>query len=184
MVLLASSLFFPLIYSFLFLLSFLLLYSFFLSFILSMNQQETLSRSYTDSISSYLYDSTDQTHPENHHRPTSIHSNQSHYNTTGYTTPITAMAKGRSIMDITDHSKLPRRGSAVTDNGSFYYDSIREEDDYSNSSGGSQFSDENTEEAITPLPKLQMLIVSIILFSEPLTSTILFPFIYFMVSRT
>jgi hypothetical protein len=34
---------------------------------------------------------------------------------------------------------------------------------------------------ITPLPKLQMLIIAIILFSEPLTSTILFPFIYFMV---
>lgn len=32
----------------------------------------------------------------------------------------------------------------------------------------------------TPLPKLQMLILSIILFSEPLTSTILLPFIYFM----
>ncbi|KAG1058143.1 hypothetical protein G6F43_000087 [Rhizopus delemar] len=33
---------------------------------------------------------------------------------------------------------------------------------------------------ITPLPKLQMFIIAIILFSEPLTSTILFPFIYFM----
>ncbi|KAI8645743.1 major facilitator superfamily domain-containing protein [Parasitella parasitica] len=36
-------------------------------------------------------------------------------------------------------------------------------------------------EQITPLPKVQMLVISILLFSEPLTSTILFPFIYFMI---
>ncbi|KAI9027375.1 major facilitator superfamily domain-containing protein [Phycomyces nitens] len=33
----------------------------------------------------------------------------------------------------------------------------------------------------TPLPRLQILVISIVLFSEPLTSTILFPFIYFMI---
>jgi hypothetical protein len=138
-----------------------------------MNQQETLSRSYTDSISSYLYDPADEVHPDNH-RSTSVHSNLSHYNTAGYTTPIIAIPKGRSMMDLDDY----RRGSAVTDNGSSFYDPIREEedDDYS-----SHHSFENEEDAITPLPKLQMLIVSIILLSEPLTSTILFPFIYFMV---
>ncbi|KAI9250000.1 major facilitator superfamily domain-containing protein [Sporodiniella umbellata] len=37
-----------------------------------------------------------------------------------------------------------------------------------------------TEPVVTPLPKLQLLIVSIVLLSEPLTSTILLPFIYFM----
>ncbi|KAG0164604.1 hypothetical protein DFQ28_009172 [Apophysomyces sp. BC1034] len=33
----------------------------------------------------------------------------------------------------------------------------------------------------TPLPKIQMLVIGIVLFSDPLTSTILFPFIYFMI---
>ncbi|KAI8364770.1 major facilitator superfamily domain-containing protein [Radiomyces spectabilis] len=32
----------------------------------------------------------------------------------------------------------------------------------------------------TPLPKLQMFVICTLLFSEPLTSTVLFPFIYFM----
>ncbi|KAG0164328.1 hypothetical protein DFQ30_010131 [Apophysomyces sp. BC1015] len=35
--------------------------------------------------------------------------------------------------------------------------------------------------APTPLPKLQMLVIGIVLLSDPLTSTILFPFIYFMI---
>ncbi|CAO3669583.1 unnamed protein product [Rhizopus stolonifer] len=39
---------------------------------------------------------------------------------------------------------------------------------------------EQEETPVTPLPKLQMFIISIVLLSEPLTSTILFPFIYFM----
>ncbi|OAD78155.1 hypothetical protein PHYBLDRAFT_140257 [Phycomyces blakesleeanus NRRL 1555(-)] len=39
----------------------------------------------------------------------------------------------------------------------------------------------SVEPTPTPLPRLQMFIISIILFSEPLTSTILFPFIYFMI---
>ncbi|KAI9319787.1 major facilitator superfamily domain-containing protein [Dichotomocladium elegans] len=38
----------------------------------------------------------------------------------------------------------------------------------------------NTDPAPTPLPRLQMFILCIILLSEPLTSTVLFPFIYFM----
>lgn len=37
------------------------------------------------------------------------------------------------------------------------------------------------DDSPTPLPKMQMFIICIILFSEPLTSTILLPFIYFMV---
>jgi hypothetical protein len=137
-----------------------------------MNQQEDLSKSYTDSISSYLYEPIDEAYSE---RPTSIHSSQSHYNTTGYTTPIIAIPKGRSMIDLNDRRLIGRRGSAFTI--SSYYDSIGEEDgDY-----GTSCNVENEDDAITPLPKLQMLIVSIILFSEPLTSTILFPFIYFMV---
>lgn len=149
-----------------------------------MNQQETLSRSYTDSISSYLYDPADENHFGNcHHRPASIHSNLSHYNTTGYTTPIIAIPKGRSMTDFNDSKPPKRRGSIVTDNDSSYYNPIQEEgNEYDSDS--SHHRDENEEEMITPLPKLQMLIVSIILFSEPLTSTILFPFIYFMVRKS
>ncbi|KAI8376737.1 major facilitator superfamily domain-containing protein [Choanephora cucurbitarum] len=37
------------------------------------------------------------------------------------------------------------------------------------------------EPEATPLPKMQMFVVFLILVSEPLTSTVLFPFIYFMV---
>ncbi|GJJ76945.1 hypothetical protein EMPS_09304 [Entomortierella parvispora] len=34
---------------------------------------------------------------------------------------------------------------------------------------------------ITPLPKIPLFVLSVVIFSEPLTSTILFPFVYFMV---
>ncbi|KAF9318726.1 hypothetical protein BG003_010654 [Podila horticola] len=34
----------------------------------------------------------------------------------------------------------------------------------------------------TPLPKVPLFVLSVVIFSEPLTSTILFPFVYFMVS--
>jgi len=34
----------------------------------------------------------------------------------------------------------------------------------------------------TPLPKIPLFVLSVVIFSEPLTSTILFPFVYFMVS--
>ena len=40
------------------------------------------------------------------------------------------------------------------------------------------------EPEATPLPKMQMFVVFLILVSEPLTSTVLFPFIYFMVCRS
>jgi hypothetical protein len=34
----------------------------------------------------------------------------------------------------------------------------------------------------TPLPKIPLFVLGVVIFSEPLTSTILFPFIYFMVT--
>ena len=34
----------------------------------------------------------------------------------------------------------------------------------------------------TPLPKIPLFVLSVVIFSEPLTSTILFPFVYFMVT--
>ncbi|KAF9290278.1 hypothetical protein BGZ68_007502 [Mortierella alpina] len=36
-------------------------------------------------------------------------------------------------------------------------------------------------QAPTPLPKIPLFVLSVVIFSEPLTSTILFPFVYFMV---
>ncbi|KAF8930187.1 hypothetical protein BGZ58_008395 [Dissophora ornata] len=38
-----------------------------------------------------------------------------------------------------------------------------------------------TPEKVTPLPKIPLFVLSVVIFSEPLTSTILFPFVYFMV---
>ncbi|KAI8601236.1 major facilitator superfamily domain-containing protein [Dissophora ornata] len=37
-----------------------------------------------------------------------------------------------------------------------------------------------TPEKVTPLPKIPLFVLSVVIFSEPLTSTILFPFVYFM----
>ncbi|KAF9960603.1 hypothetical protein BGZ72_006503 [Mortierella alpina] len=37
-----------------------------------------------------------------------------------------------------------------------------------------------THETPTPLPKIPLFVLSVVIFSEPLTSTILFPFVYFM----
>lgn len=38
-----------------------------------------------------------------------------------------------------------------------------------------------TPQEPTPLPKLPLFVLSIVIFTEPVTSTILFPFVYFMV---
>ncbi|KAG0329474.1 hypothetical protein BGZ99_001860 [Dissophora globulifera] len=37
-----------------------------------------------------------------------------------------------------------------------------------------------TPDKVTPLPKIPLFVLSVVIFSEPLTSTILFPFVYFM----
>ncbi|EPB87675.1 hypothetical protein HMPREF1544_05558 [Mucor circinelloides 1006PhL] len=148
-----------------------------------MDPQDTLSKSYTDSISSYLYERDDDVESlynnnlNTHITNQSISSNLSNFNSTGYTTPIIAIPK---IMD--DDRSSRRRGSSLyssprhlenryphNDDNSFDHYSIDDE------------GNEDDEDAITPLPKVQMLVISILLFSEPLTSTILFPFIYFMI---
>jgi hypothetical protein len=149
-----------------------------------MNQQDTLSKSYTDSISSELYRRMEEeelnsnnnsvSSPRYHSQNQSIHSNLNLNN--GYTTPKT---NNRSILETNDYYNKGRRGSAATDGGSSsYYDPIREEEQdlYSDN--------DDDDDKITPLPKVQMLVISILLFSEPLTSTILFPFIYFMASTS
>ncbi|RCH80379.1 hypothetical protein CU098_008365, partial [Rhizopus stolonifer] len=92
---------------------------------------DTLSKSYTDSISSYLVQ-----HDQDAMDQESICS----YSTQpSYTMPMVQERRTLSLYETNDSLPEP-----------------------------------------TPLPKLQMLIVAILLFSEPLTSTILFPFIYFM----
>ena len=69
-------------------------------------------------------------------------------------------------ISIEDESYIP--GTRTKSYQSLYYDSLEEAPE---------------PPKITPLPKLQLFIISIVLFSEPLTSTILFPFIYFMVTK-
>lgn len=51
----------------------------------------------------------------------------------------------------------------------------------STSYGSTTDSDSSHDDYETPLPKMQMLVITIILLCEPLTSTILLPFIYNMV---
>ncbi|KAI9484028.1 MAG: major facilitator superfamily domain-containing protein [Benjaminiella poitrasii] len=139
-------------------------------------QQDTLSRSYTDSISSYLYNRMEETdgHSIVDHSNHSIRS----FHTNGYTTPIIALAKDKSMLGFDDY-RIGRSNSAMTDTASSQYHSFREEDSFYPSDNEENYCHQE-EEIVTPLPKLQMLVISIILFSEPLTSTILFPFIYFM----
>ena len=133
------------------------------------NQQDVLSQSYTDSISSELHrrmmaDEANDDTASKYHTSHSIKSSPS------YTMPNT-----KSMIDDYNYK---RRGSNYTDGGaSSYYDPLAEEE-------GNLYSDNESldEDKITPLPKVQMFVIAIILFSEPLTSTILFPFIYFMVN--
>lgn len=140
-----------------------------------MNTPDPLSSSYTDSISSELHRRMEA--DEMNHNSQSFHSNLSNLNT-GHTIPI---GTNRSMLEISDHNGT-RRGSTATDGGpSSYYKSIREESDLY-SQGDSDDDRDDDKDKITPLPKIQMLIISILLFSEPLTSTILFPFIYSMAS--
>lgn len=141
-----------------------------------MNPQDTLSKSYTDSISSYLYEQDDDIHNLNNNNLNtnitnkSINSNLSNFNPTGYTTPIIAIPKiidrrGSHHTNVSSLKQPDIEGYSFSDNDSFDQDSY----------------DGYHDEQATPLPKVQMLVISILLLSEPLTSTILFPFIYFMV---
>lgn len=123
---------------------------------------DVLSKSYTDSLHSYLAAQYPDDDPlvDSNRRPSyaSIHSNLS---TAAYSIPRSSYYqsmgdnKHQSMSDLyIPPDGLSRTPTATTN---------------------------HTNLDPTPLPKLQMLILSIILFSEPLTSTILLPFIYFMV---
>ncbi|KAL0143609.1 major facilitator superfamily domain-containing protein [Mucor lusitanicus] len=150
-----------------------------------MDPQDTLSKSYTDSISSYLYQQDDDVESlynnlNAHGTNQSISSNLSNFNSTGYTTPIIAIPKIMAAADDDTSATRQRRGSSL-------YSSPRQHH-YPNCADAHSFDQysidnesQDDDDAVTPLPKVQMLVISILLFSEPLTSTILFPFIYFMI---
>lgn len=136
---------------------------------------DPISSSYTESVSSELHRRMEE--DDINHSNQSVHSDLSNLNS-GYTIPT---GTNRSMLEINDHNG--NRTSANSNGGpSSRYDSIREESDmYSQS--GSDYDDgdgDADKDIITPLPRVQMLVISILLFSEPLTSTILFPFIYSM----
>lgn len=147
-----------------------------------MDPQDTLSKSYTDSISTYLYeqDNDEESLYNNnlnaHVTNQSISSNLSHFNSAGYTTPIIAIPK---IMTDDHHAARQRQSSSLYSSPRHYPNGDASSFDQYSIDNESQDDD---DDAVTPLPKVQMLVISILLFSEPLTSTILFPFIYFMVS--
>lgn len=150
-----------------------------------MDPQDTLSKSYTDSIFSYLYEQDNDVESlynnnlNRHGTNQSISSNLSHFNSTGYTTPIIAIPK---IMADDNNAARQTRGSSLYSSPRHYPNGdVRSLDQYSIDN---ESQDDDDDGAVTPLPKVQMLVISILLFSEPLTSTILFPFIYFMVSFT
>ncbi|KAI1315485.1 hypothetical protein EDD11_000718 [Mortierella claussenii] len=63
-------------------------------------------------------------------------------------------------------------------NNSYRYDVA--EDDGGGESGLDDLSHLLTPQKPTPLPKIPLFVLSVVIFSEPLTSTILFPFVYFM----
>lgn len=141
------------------------------------DQQDVLSKSYSESISSELHKRLAE--EDDHATPSlrryysnsiksSVSNNPHHY----YTDPV-------------QYHKNDRRGSMATlGDSSSYYDPIAEEEE--RDFFGSQHSsdDEDDVDKATPLPKVQMAVLAIILFSEPLTSSILFPFIYFMVGNS
>ncbi|GAN02943.1 member of major facilitator superfamily multidrug-resistance, DHA1 sub-family [Mucor ambiguus] len=147
-----------------------------------MDPQDALSKSYTDSISSYLYEQDDDVESVYNnslsaHVPNqSISSNLSNFKSTGYTTPIIVIPK---IMADDNSNTRQRRGSSLYSSPRHYPNSDAHSFDQYSIDNESQ-DDYEDDDAVTPLPKLQMLVISILLFSEPLTSTILFPFIYFM----
>ncbi|KAJ8659259.1 hypothetical protein O0I10_004973 [Lichtheimia ornata] len=123
---------------------------------------DVLSKSYTDSLHSYLAAQYPDDDPlvDSNRRPSyaSIHSNLS---TAAYSIPRSSYYQ--STMGDNKHQSMsdlyiPPDGLSRTPTATTNHTNLDP----------------------TPLPKLQMLILSIILFSEPLTSTILLPFIYFM----
>ncbi|GAA5798147.1 hypothetical protein HPULCUR_003547 [Helicostylum pulchrum] len=134
-----------------------------------MNVPDPVSSSFTDSISSELHrrmEAEEINSLHNNNNQQSVHSNLNNSNGS-YTAPMNI---NKSMLEISE-----RRGSNAGSVSSSHY--LNEEDSIYSSGGDS--SDDGNDKA-TPLPKLQMFVISVLLFSEPLTSTILFPFIYSM----
>jgi hypothetical protein len=116
-------------------------------------QQNELSKSYAESLSSYLNDDNNEDEVYNfdpHQRRPSYRS-----------TDMSIASPYRPTPSIASNHRFPPPPSST--NGDSDEESLM-------------------NHQATPLPKLQMFIISIMLFSDPLTSTILLPFIYFMVS--
>lgn len=139
------------------------------------NAPDPISSSYTESISSELYRRMEE--DELHHNQQSVNSNLSNLNY-DHRIPI---GVDKSSPGISDHimTRVPTnsRGGPSTQ-----YNSIEEESDIYSQDGSDFENGDDDKGKVTPLPRVQMIVISILLFSEPLTSTILFPFIYSMVS--
>ena len=162
--------------------------------------QDVLSKSYADSLNSYL--SQHQDDPLNDHdryaRRPSIQSNLSNMigisrtpSMTNYYQTMTGggpsstvpysnnMVKKGSMNEILPENAILSRTNTVTTAASIPYED--DGDSYNNYDPEATTTPYDDDDEPTPLPKMQMFIICIILFSEPMTSTILLPFIYFMV---
>ncbi|KAI7895104.1 major facilitator superfamily domain-containing protein [Mucor mucedo] len=137
------------------------------------NAPDPVSSSYTESISSELHRRMEE--DELHHKQQSAHSNLSNLNY-DHRIPI---GTDKSSLEISDHV-MTRTPTNSNGGPSTYYDSIGEENSMYSQDGSDYENGEDDKVKITPLPRVQMIVISILLFSEPLTSTILFPFIYSM----
>lgn len=143
------------------------------------DQQDVLSKSYSESISSELHKRLAE--EEGGHATPSLR----RYYSNSIKSNISNNPNHHYYTDPMQYHKNDRRGSMATlGDSSSYYDPITEEEE--RDFFGSQHSsdDEDDVDKATPLPKVQMAVLAIILFSEPLTSSILFPFIYFMVGSS
>ncbi|ORZ11183.1 major facilitator superfamily domain-containing protein [Absidia repens] len=114
-------------------------------------QQNELSKSYTESIHSFLNDDDDYDND--------IHSSSFD--------PEQRRASYRSIATDMSTASSPY----VPPSAHYQQKPTNNSDDEESLAG---------PHTPTPLPKMQMFIVSVMLFSDPLTSTIILPFIYFM----
>lgn len=132
-----------------------------------MNQDE-LSRSYTESINSAWFDEANQDRSiDNFSRAGSRRPSYTNLSTHSNYTPYESLLRHPS--NISDIHGLPDNVLSRTTTSTSCPPPSQQQDSY--------------DVEPTPLPKVQIFIICIILFSEPLTSTILFPFIYFMVRR-
>lgn len=146
---------------------------------MNMNIPDPVANSYTESISSELYRRMEA--EENNSIPNnkiSVQSGLNNLNGGGSTAPLNI---NQSMFSLSEDGN-GRRGSATKGSiKSSVYPHASEEN--SLCSYGGEGSDDGSIYKVTPLPRVQMFVISVLLFSEPLTSTILFPFIYSMVSK-